>query len=139
MKRWAKRSGVLAAAVAAGVLGAGAQAQADLAPKNVGWLYTIGSSGAVFFDADLAGYPSEEKITVCDNKTDGRGIGAIVRGTPAGGPEGALWVASYDPSNNGKCVSTHGNYFADGYAVTVEVFEYWGENSAANNWGVGVA
>ncbi|MGW3960752.1 hypothetical protein ACWED2_13125 [Amycolatopsis sp. NPDC005003] len=139
MKRWARRSGVLAAAVTAGVLGAGAQAQAELPPKNVGWLYTVGKSGAVFFDADLAGYPSEEKITVCDNKTDGRGIAATIRGVPSGGPYGASWTFTFDPSNDGKCVSTHENFFADGYAVTVHVNEYWGENTAADAWDTGVA
>jgi hypothetical protein len=139
MKRWARRSGVLVAAMTAGVLGAGAQAQAELPPKNVGWLYTVGSSGAVFFDADLAGYPSEEKITVCDNKKDGRGIAAIVRGVPAGGAAGADWVYTFDPSSDGKCVAGHGNFFADGYAVTVNVYEYWGDNTAAEAWGTGVA
>jgi hypothetical protein len=141
MKQWAKRSGVLVAAVAAAVLGAGAQAQAAEGPHNVGWLYTVGKSGAVFFDADLAGYPSEEKITVCDNKTDDRGIGAILTGTAADGPYGADVVYIYDPSNNGKCEDIHANIFADGYAVTVHVFEYWngGANTAADNWGYGVA
>jgi hypothetical protein len=141
MKQWAKRSGVLVAAIAAVVLGAGAQAQAAEGPHNVGWLYTVGKSGAVFFDADLAGYPSEEKITVCDNKTDERGVAAIVTGTPAAGPWGANELYIYDPSNNGECESIHANIFADGYAVTVHVFEYWngGANTAADAWGYGVA
>ena len=139
MKQWVKRSGVLVAAVAAVVLGAGTQAQAAEGPHNVGWLYTVGKSGAVFFDADLAGYPSEEKITVCDNKTDGRGVAAIITGTRAAGPDGADVVYIYDSSHDGDCVSTHGNIFADGYAVTVHVFEYWGDNTAADAWGYGVA
>jgi len=136
MKRWARRLSVLAAVVVAGFLGAGAQAQAAV-PKNVGWLYTQGSSGAVFFDADLAGYPSEEKITVCDNKTDGRGIAAQALGT---NPDGILTLVSIkDPSNDGNCVSGHANYFADGYAVSVHVYEYWGDNTAADAYGDGVA
>lgn len=69
------------------------------APKNVGWLYTQSATGAVFFDADLAGYSSYEKITVCDNKSDGRGIRASLVGThPNGGyqpvPRVTAWHSS---------------------------------------------
>lgn len=134
--RWSRRLSVLATLVVAVVLGAGTQAQAA-EPKNVGWLYTQSASGAVFFDADLAGYPSEEKITVCDNKSDGRGIRFSAEGTH---PSGAISIVTWeDPSNDGECVSSHGNYFADGYAVTVYVWEYWGANTAAEARGFGVA
>jgi hypothetical protein len=121
--RWIRRGSVMAAVLATVVFGAGTQAHAA-PPRNVGWLYTLSRSGAVFFDADLAGHPSFEKITVCDNKTDGRGIESkIVQWV---GDDRYIEVISQDPSNNGDCEAFQGNYFADGYDVYVEVCEYWG-------------
>jgi hypothetical protein len=134
--KWVRRLSVLAGVTAAAVFGAGAQAQAA-PPKNVGWLYTQSASGAVFFDADLAGYSSYEKITVCDNKSDGRGIRASLAGTHPNG--GYHFVTLSDPSNDGNCVSAQANYFADGYEVSVMVFEYWGSNTAARAEAYGVA
>lgn len=135
--RWLQRSGVLTAVVAIIVFGVTAHAQAAAAPHNVGWLYTTSGTGAVFFDADLAGYPSYEKITVCDNRSDGRGITATV----IGGPNEEQGEVLRDPSNNGNCVSVQGNLFSDGYAVHVQVCEYWGypTNYASCNHGWGVA
>ncbi|GLI00569.1 hypothetical protein [Phytohabitans aurantiacus] len=89
---------MLAAVVATVVFGAGTRAHAA-PPRNVGWLYTLSRSGAVFFDADLAGYPSFENITVCDNKTDGRGIESKVVQWVG---DRYIEVISQDPSNNGE-------------------------------------
>ncbi|MEJ3744026.1 hypothetical protein WEI85_12110 [Actinomycetes bacterium KLBMP 9797] len=123
--RWLRRSGVVAAGVAAMLFGVNTAAHAA-PPANVGWLYTQGRSGAVFFDADLAGYPSFEKITVCDNKSDGRGILAeLTQSLP---DLDYLYLSLRDPSNNGDCVAQWDNYFADGYPVYVRVCEYWGTN-----------
>lgn len=132
MRRW-WRSGLLVAAVAAVILVAGAPAQAAVPPKNVGWLYLDGGAGAAFFDADLAGHPSWEKITVCDNKANGRGVIATVYGD--------LWGAEYvlDPSNNGHCASIEGNFYPDGYGVHVFVNEYKGDINYPGVDGRGVA
>ncbi|GAA2460618.1 hypothetical protein GCM10010405_51240 [Streptomyces macrosporus] len=94
----------------------GAQANAAEPPRNVGRLYTVGSSGAVFFDADLADHSSMEKITVCDNKSDGRGIVATVTGTDPRG--GGMAVILRNPSNNGSCTADYDNLFADGSTCT---------------------
>lgn len=133
--RWLRRSGVLTAVIAVMTFAMTAPAQAAEPPANVGWVYTTSGSGAVFFDADLAGYPSYEKVTVCDNRSDGRGIDVVIVGTPARG------VMLKDPSNNGNCVSAQGNFFSDGYEVHVQVCEYWGNpvNYANCNHGWGVA
>ncbi|GGM46972.1 hypothetical protein GCM10011608_34660 [Micromonospora sonchi] len=123
------------AAIATIILGMATQAQAAVPPANVGWLYTTSGSGAVFFDADLSGYPSYEKITVCDNRSDGRGIVAVLAGD-----YGGQGVVVKDPSNNGNCVSVQGNYFSDGYGVHVQVCEYWSSPTQYANcnhgWGV---
>jgi len=127
LQRW----GVFAATMAAVVLGAETQAYAQAPPANLGWVYTVGKSGAGFFDADLAGFPSDEKITVCDNKSDGRGTIAKLWGfSPADLSYTLLTVT--DPSNNGSCTAVEGNYFADGYGVSLEVCEYWGPINEAN-------
>ena len=108
-------------------------------PENVGWLYTETHSGAVFFDADLAGYPSDEKITVCDNLTDGRGIEAYLEGNDPFEPEAVVGYYFQDPSHGGQCRSWATNYFADGKSVFVKVCEYWGDNRANCHWASGVA
>ncbi|WP_237405199.1 hypothetical protein [Actinacidiphila reveromycinica] len=123
--------------IAALAFGASEQASAAVPPANVGWLYTTSGSGAVFFDADLSGYPSMEKITVCDNRSDGRGIVATLTGTDPEG--GSVGVIIRDPSNNGTCTADYRNYFADGYYVYVGVCEYWGDNEANCAYGTGVA
>lgn len=135
MNRWVRRLSLLAAVVAAVIFGAGTQAHAA-PPQNVGWLYTQGRSGAGFFDADLAGYPSVEKITTCDNKTDGRGVITRVEGYDR--YEQWLSVTVRDPSNDGNCAAQWDNYFADGYTVYVQVCEYWGtrEDNCARANGV---
>jgi hypothetical protein len=137
---WSGRLSTVAALAATIVFGAAEQTQATVPPQNVGWLYTTSHSGNVFFDADLAGHPSEEKITVCDNKSDGRGIRAVVWGISPVEPPHHLNVAHVeDPSNDGHCASIHGNFFADGYTVQVHVWEYWGSHTAAVASGEGVA
>ncbi|BFO16034.1 hypothetical protein SHKM778_24220 [Streptomyces sp. KM77-8] len=121
--RWLRRMSLLASVTAAVVFGGAAHASAAVPPQNVHWLYTAGGGGAAFFDADLAGYPSSEKVTVCDNKSNGRGVFAVFRGThPDTG--GAMDVYIDDPSNDGHCRSTYGNFFADGYYVYVLVCEH---------------
>jgi hypothetical protein len=124
--RWVRRFSLVVATVLAVVFGVGTQANAAEPPQNVGWLYTEGGSGAVFFDADLAGYPSMEKITVCDNDSNDRGVVAILTGTDPRG--GNMAVILRDPSNNGSCTPDYENFFADGFYVYVTVCEYWGNN-----------
>ncbi|GAA0280983.1 hypothetical protein GCM10009527_091620 [Actinomadura nitritigenes] len=128
----------LSAAAAGLILGAASPAAAA-DPENVGWLYTETHSGAVFFDADLAGYPSYEKITVCDNLTDGRGIEAYLEGNDPFEPEAVVGYYFQDPSHDGQCRSWATNYFADGKSVFVKVCEYWGDNRANCHWASGVA
>ncbi|WP_433472486.1 hypothetical protein ACQPZP_26810 [Spirillospora sp. CA-142024] len=127
--RNARRFGLFAAVMAVMVFWGGTQAGAAEPPHNVHWLYTLSGSGAVFFDADLAGYPSYEKITVCDNTTDQRGIVAYLEGTDPNGdePTDPAGYVFKDPSNDGQCHSWATNYFADGYRVFVEVCEYHGD------------
>ncbi|MEJ3749699.1 hypothetical protein WEI85_41385 [Actinomycetes bacterium KLBMP 9797] len=130
--RWLWRSSLLASAVVATIAGVGAPAQATVPPKNVGWLYTVGNGGAAFFDADLAGHPGWEKITVCDNVANSRGVGVAVYGD-LGQEHGIL-----DPSSERPCASMQGNLFPDGYGVAVHVFEYRGDlnENYADGWGV---
>jgi hypothetical protein len=133
MPSW--RSGLLASVIV-GIVGLfGAPAQAAVPPKNVGWLYTTNGAGAVFFDADLAGYPSWEKITVCDNVANSYGVTVRII-SDAGTPEGRNFN---DPSSDGKCSSYSDNFFADGYGVTVTIKEYSGATSRYQNIGYGVA
>ncbi|WEH14010.1 hypothetical protein [Streptomyces sp. VNUA24] len=122
--KWVRRVSLVVCTVSALVFGVGTQANAAVPPQNVGWLYTEGGSGAVFFDADLAGYPSMEKITVCDNDSNDRGVVATLTGTDPRG--GTMAVILRDPSNNGSCTADFGNFFADGFYVYVTVCEYWG-------------
>jgi hypothetical protein len=126
--RFVRRLGLLAAVMAVVLLGAGTPASAE-PPANVHWLYTSTGSGAVFFDADFEGYPSYEKITVCDNVTDGRGIVAYIEGVRVNpsSPTDHVGFEFKDPSNDGQCRSWAANYFADGYGVYVQVCEYWGD------------
>jgi len=120
---------VVAATVAALTFGVSTQAEATSPPHNIGWLYTQSKSGAAFFDADLAGYPSYEKITVCDNKSDGRGIVAYVSGWQYNfGSYDWVTLSFRDPSNDGDCEAQWDNYFLDGYVVDLTVCEYWGTN-----------
>ncbi|MFJ6088261.1 hypothetical protein ACIQI8_43595 [Streptomyces sp. NPDC092369] len=124
---------MVAGIVAMSAMGFATQAQAS---QNSGWVYTSNQSGAVYFDADLNGYPGLEKITVCDNKTDGRGTDALVTGK-----KGDTSIGEYlnDPSNDGHCESRTGDFFTEETAVGVGVWEYWGDNTAHNGFGSGVA
>jgi hypothetical protein len=104
------------------------------ASENSGWIYTSNESGAVYFDADLAGWPGYEKITVCDNKSDGRGIVAYV--TYYYAANGTTTVEVRDPSNDGDCASTAGNFFIDEKFIYIIVFEYGGTDDDDHaNWG----
>lgn len=135
--RWLGRSCVLAVVMVAALFGVTAQAQAAVPPQNVGWLYTLSGSGAVYFDADLAGHPGWEKITVCDNSPDGRGIYASVEAYE----DGVGWVSEsiLDQSYDRHCESMQGNYFNDGFYVWVQICEYWGHNFDNCAEGKGVA
>jgi hypothetical protein len=130
--RWLCRSGLVASALAVGISVAAAPAQAA-PPKNSGWVTLPGDVGAAFFDADLAGSPSSEKITVCDNKANSRAV--IV--TVYGDNYGAEYVI--DPSSNGQCTSIQGNMFPDGYGVDVYVSEYKDGTYYGQAVGYGVA
>lgn len=139
--QFVRRLSVFMAVMAAVVLGLSTQANAADPPKNVGWLYTLTNSGAVFFDADLAGSPSYEKITVCDNVADGRGIVGFIEGTDPNGdsPTDNVRYEFKDPSSDGNCRSWATNYFADGYRVFVQVCEYHGDRWEMCRTGRGVA
>ncbi|KND30864.1 hypothetical protein [Streptomyces acidiscabies] len=114
-------------------MGLATQAQAS---ENSGWVYTTNRSGAAFFDADLNGQPGIEKLTVCDNKSDGRGIRAQVYGNNNGT---SFWAIQSDPSNDGHCESIQGNFYIEETPVTVIVYEYWGDNTNDEGKGVGTA
>ncbi|GAQ67749.1 hypothetical protein [Streptomyces scabiei] len=131
--RTLRRASMVAGIVAMSTIGLATQAQAS---SNSGWVYTSNRSGAVYFDADLNGYPGYEKITVCDNTTDNRGTEAVVQGYDG---DGAVAYVVTDPSNNGECASAIGNFFLEETAVKVTVYEYWGSNTAHFGYGSGVA
>jgi hypothetical protein len=131
--RTLRRASMVAGIAVMSTIGLATQAQAS---SNSGWVYTSNSSGAVYFDADLNGYPGYEKITVCDNTTDGRGTEAVVQGYDG---DGAVAYVVDDPSNNGECASAIGNFFLEETAVSVTVYEYWGSNTAHPGYGSGVA
>jgi hypothetical protein len=129
--KFARSAAVTFGIAAVVLLGVGPQAQAS---ENSGWVYTTTSSGAAYFDADLNGQPGIEKITVCDNKSDGRGI-EVHLVTEAG--VSVLYLR--DPSNDGHCTSYSGNLLIEETHVVVDVYEYWGNNEAHGNIGWGVA
>jgi hypothetical protein len=114
----------VAATVLLGMVATPAEATAP--PKNSGWIYLPDGAGAAYFDADLAGYPGWEKITVCDNKSNDRGVQV----TGYGDNYGTAFVQ--DPSNNGHCTAIQGNLFPDGYGVDLYVEEYSGDISWDN-------
>ena len=128
-----RRVSMVAGIVAMSAMGFATQAQAS---QNSGWVYTSNQSGAVYFDADLNGYPGLEKITVCDNTTDGRGTQALVMGKKG---DTSVFIWENDPSNDGHCRSTQGDFFTEETDVSVGVWEYWGDNTAHNGEGSGVA
>ena len=124
---------MVAGIVAMSAMGFATQAQAS---QNSGWVYTSNQSGAVYFDADLNGHPGLEKITVCDNTTDGRGTQALLIGKKDGGSTAEF---ENDPSHDGQCESRTGDFFTEETDVSVGVWEYWGDNTAHNGYGSGVA
>lgn len=129
--RWILSMSLFAGAVAAVLASAAAPAEAS---DNVGWLYTVNGGGAIFFDADLNGQPGVEKITVCDNKSDGRGVMGEVE--VWGGGDSAVVG---DPSNDGKCNSITGDFFKEETLVVVRVWEYAGSWTSVVVSATGVA
>src|SRR5262249_55625067 len=121
-----RRLTLIGAVAAVAVLSFSSQAQAS---TNSGWIYTKSGSGAAFFDADLNGSPGYEKVTVCDNKSDGRGIRAVVQ-APSSGQDGGdyEYYDIRDPSNDGHCSYEGGDMFKEEEFVSMEVCEYWHVN-----------
>ncbi|TDB76100.1 hypothetical protein [Micromonospora sp. KC723] len=114
-----RRIAAVAAVTAVAVVGAGTPA---FASRNVGWFYTSNGRDAVFFDADLAGHPGYEKITVCDNTTDGMGTRAIIRNQNNLDDE----VLISDPSNNGHCESFQWDMWPEETPLNIWVLNYKG-------------
>ncbi|MEH1165386.1 hypothetical protein V6V47_08360 [Micromonospora sp. CPCC 205539] len=133
--RWLRKAAIIPAVAALAVLGTGTQASAS---SNLGWWYTFSGTGfstsGAFFDGDLNGYPGVEKITVCDNESDGRGVVAMAESTVSGT---TYWV--YDQSNDGKCSSASSNMFPEEEWIYVEVCEYAGSNRYNCNEGAWIA
>jgi hypothetical protein len=129
--RWIRKAAVVGVAIVVGLGVAAAPAQAS---SNVGWLYSVNNGGAVFFDADLNDDSRIEKITVCDNKSDGRGVEAKVYGITVN----MAWQVA-DPSHDGKCVSYQGDLFVEETRVQVAVWEYAGTWRSTVEYAIGVA
>jgi hypothetical protein len=129
--RWTRRAVVVGGVVVAVLAGAAAPAGAS---TNLGWLYTVNNGGAIFFDADLNGQPGIEKITVCDNKSDGRGIAASVEDV-----EGNLEYFIVDRSHDGSCTVYQGDLFKEETRVSVSVWEYAGTWKSSVKYGIAVA
>jgi len=105
-------------------------AEATVPPQNSGWIKLPDDAGAAYFDADLAGHSGWEKITVCDNKPNGRGVQV----TGYSDNYGTAFVQ--DPSDDGHCSVIQGNLFPDGYGVDLYVEEYSGD-IIWDNWAYG--
>ncbi|MFI0451482.1 hypothetical protein [Actinomadura sp. 6N118] len=104
------------------------------ASRNLGWLYTDNRGGAVFFDADLNDTAGLEKITVCDNASNGWGVRAVVDDFDG--------VGSYtveDPSNDGHCKAIQGQFFTEEHRIDVMVYEYRGSETRNLALGSGVS
>ena len=121
--RWLRRATFVAVATTAAVVGVSAQAQASL---NAGWIFTLNGNGysanGAFFDADLHGYAGIEKLTVCDNESDGRGVRASV--SVVGDDNFVVQVV--DPSHDGHCASTAFDMFKEESPLLLTVCEYAG-------------
>ncbi|MEV0202942.1 hypothetical protein [Nonomuraea sp. NPDC050691] len=117
LMKWTRRLGLTGAAVAAAVLSTVSPAQAS---TNSGWIYNATGGGAAFFDADLNGYPDVEKLTVCDNRSDGRGVIAYVYEY---GADDGPWAVE-DPSNDGRCAFDNGTRFAEERRLWMDVCDY---------------
>lgn len=121
--RWLRKATVLAVATTIAVTGVSTQAQAS---RNVGWVFTLLGAGystnGAYFDADLNGFADVEKLTVCDNETDGRGVRASVYEYGDNDYE----VQVVDPSHDGNCASTAFNMFNEEITIVLEVCEYAG-------------
>ncbi|MGV9645159.1 hypothetical protein [Streptomyces sp. NPDC003514] len=125
--QWLRKLTTTIAVASAVIFGSTSQAEAS---TNSGWVYTFGQSGAIYFDADLNGHPGWEKITVCDNKSDGRGIVGEVDSSV--NIQYGVQVA--DPSNNGTCSSKAGDFFDEEEVVGLWVCEYHDGANNPLNW-----
>ncbi|MFF7449694.1 MULTISPECIES: hypothetical protein [unclassified Streptomyces] len=135
-----RKASMVIAIAATATMGFATQAQAS---TNSGWVYTSNSSGAAYFDADLNGYPGVEKVTVCDNTSNNRGVQVMLIGKSGDGSETSV-VYQSDPSNDGHCTPLQGNWFLEETHVSVTVYEYWTANDgtydyANYGYGSGVA
>ncbi|HEY1176130.1 MAG TPA: hypothetical protein VGF17_08225 [Phytomonospora sp.] len=112
--RWTSRLAVLAATTAAVVFGTAGLAAAS---ENIGWLYTTGTGGKAYFDADKAGVEGWEEITVCDTYTDGGAAVATLFDYTTWESKGSF----KDSYNDGACTHYSGNYVTDEHVVFLQV------------------
>lgn len=129
--RWPRRTAVFGGAVVAVVGGVAAPATAS---ENLSWLYTVNKGGAIFFDADLNGQAGVEKITLCDKKSDGRGVAATITDV-----EDNLEYYLVDRSNDDECTVYQGNLFKEDTRVQVAIWEYAGTWKSTVQYGLGIA
>ncbi|MEV0228662.1 hypothetical protein [Nonomuraea sp. NPDC050786] len=120
MRRWHGTAMVLAAASAL-VLGGTTPSHAS---QNSGWVYVgqgtaSSNTGGAYFDADFNGYPNWEKITVCDNSSNGWGVGVDI--SPYY-PSGVKTVK--DGSDDGHCADEQNDFWPEEKNVTICVYEY---------------
>ena len=104
------------------------------ASENLGWLYSVDKGGKIFFDADLNGQAGVEKITLCDIKSDGRGVAATVTDV-----EDNLQYYLVDRSYDDECTVYQGNLFKEETRVQVTVWEYAGTWKSTVQYGIGIA
>jgi len=118
--QWRSKLAAIITMVALITFGFSAQAQAS---QNIGWVYTQTGGGKAFFDADLAGYPGYEKLTVCDTKTDGKGVYAVLQYRNSDGSLQFI-TSLVDPSNDGNCRHAQYNMATDDRGILLGVCQY---------------
>jgi hypothetical protein len=101
------------------VLSANTPAQAS---SDSGWIYTVGSGGKAYFDADVSGYAGQERLTVCDIKADGLGVTAWVWRTDI--ENGQTQTVSV--GGNGTCAYIQSNMFTEETPLALQVCQYKG-------------
>ena len=116
--KWTRRLALLAATVAAIVFTTGSMAHA--APENIGWIYTQGADGKAYFDADVSGWAGAEEITVCDIRSDGKSITAVLR---YGANPNNILASVKDTVNDGSCTGTAFNMATEDKWVMLVVCE----------------
>jgi hypothetical protein len=120
VKRWLHKITLIGAVIAAVVAGAPAAAQADTP-----WTYTTdnsSASGAKFW-TDPGGNATKEKLSVCDNQSNGLGVRAQVTWV------GVVMIGAptlQDSLDNGNCVSAEYDMFPEGVPVQLEVCHFYG-------------